>query len=384
MSAQWDDGATAGLQTNDIVHQVWDSNLVPHGYIITTRIYWLNDSTLLFAADKGSKSATVVTSSRIPWLYFWHLGDKPHPIGDDPQEATHFYRAARGIICFQQRKIDPETGIASKVLMKGPPGEEREILPWRGLTVEKDGVPSNGYGFVEDVDCEQFADPAMAGRIYETDARRRYYVDRAPYPPGLPPFVGENPVLMKSDGTDREVLPNSPDEFGGVYSRTFENVFWSLENPLGSALRGGPIVDGFAKWQGNNCLALWRIDPASGDTGRRCVPFGPWAGHHVEGSKHNVALVGLIPTVRGLFLTSYDYTDGSDEHVGASGLYMMEPNTLRRVLAGYILQANVSPSGCRIAFSYGPNRATRRFGTPGSWTIAVIDVCSATVQPGKN
>jgi len=151
---------TEGLHTNDVIHQVWDSSLVPHGTIVSTEIYWLDNSTLLFAADKDPKPAAGTNPIRVPWLFLWRLGEKPQPVGEDPQEATHFYRAAGGIACFQQKKIAPTTGQTAKVLMKGPPGEERETPPWKWLTVQHDGVPSNGEGGVaiEDIDCGQWPD----------------------------------------------------------------------------------------------------------------------------------------------------------------------------------------------------------------------------------
>lgn len=372
-----DSQSDKGLHTNETIRQVWDSRLYPYGDTLNTVIYWLDDSTLLFMADKNPKPATPEDApKRTPWLYLWRLGEKPRPIGEDPQEATRFYRAARGIVCYQQKKIDPETGKTSILLMKGPPGQEREAPPWKRLTVENDGVTSNGVGFVEDIDCEQFADRAMAGRIYATDTYRRYYVDRAPYPPGLPPAVGENPILMKSDGSDRKVLPIPPEEFGGVHFHTFEDVIWSLESPLGSALRGGSVIDGFVKWKNTNCLALWRIDPASSSTERGCIPFGPWSGQAIDPSHGSSASITLVPTAKGLFFASTKYTDSNNpEHVGASGFYKLENGAVRRVLAGYLVNASVSPDGCRVAFVYGPNWATTRFGTPGSWTIAAIDLC---------
>jgi hypothetical protein len=241
------------------------------------------------------------------------------------------------------------------------------------------GLPRNGRpGYVEDIDCEQFADPAMAGRVYSTDSYRRHYVERTAYPQGLPPAPGENPILMKSDGSDRKVLAIPPDEFGGIYSRTFEDVFWSLESSLGAGprFRGGPMVDGFEKWKRTNCLALWRIDPESGSAERQCIPFGPWSGHMVDASRRSSALLHLVPTAEGLLLESLNYLDSlSESHVGPSGLYQIASGAPRRVLAGYVADSSVSPNGCRVAFIYGPNIKTQRYGTPGSWTIAAIDLC---------
>jgi hypothetical protein len=369
-----------GLHTNATIQRIWDSGLRPDGDGLATWISWVDESTLLFVAKKRNPKPT--TADGIPdiaWLYLWRLGERPQPHGDDPGEGLWFYRAARGIVCFQQKKIDPATGKASAVLKIGPPGAEREAPLWRPMG-PKDGGPFNVRGSIEDSDCENFADPAMAGRIYETDYYRHYYLDRTAWPPGLPPAVGESPALVKSDGSNRRVLPIPPEEIGSVYLRSFDNAFWTLEDPLGSALRGGPMVDGFQKWRTTNCLAVWRIDPASGSTDRRCLPFGPWSGQVVDATHGTPAVLNLVPTAKGLFFTSTHYSGDAPDHVGSSGLYRLESGVVQRVLVGYIHHASPSPSGCRVALIYGPNWASRSYGTPGSWTIVAIDLCSSTEQ----
>jgi hypothetical protein len=372
MDAQSD----GGLRTNETVHQIWDSGLYPYGDTVSTVIYWLDDSTLLFMADKNPKPATPKDApNRTPWLYLWRLGEKPRPLGEDPQEASRFYRAARGTVCFQQKKIEPATGKTSEVMMKGPPGQEQEAAPWN---IRLPGVPLNGTpGNIEPIDCELFADTSMAGRVFTTDSYHRYYLDRADT--YLPPAVGENPVLMKSDGSDRKVLPIPPEEVGVIYFRTFDNIFWTMEDPTGVALRsrGSPMIDGFQNWKAKNCLAVWRIDPISGATDRRCAPFGPWSGQMVDASNGVASMISLVPTAKGLFFTSKHYVDSVKEHAWPSGLYKLENSAPKRVLAGYMQHATPSPNGCRIAFVYGPNWITHEYGTPGSWTIAAIDVCSS-------
>jgi hypothetical protein len=364
---------TARLQPNEIIHQIWDSGLFPHGEASTTTIYWLDESTLLFVADKDPKPAKPLGNPpRTPWLYLWRLGEKPQPYGADPEEASKFYRAARGSVCFQQKKIDPVTGKTSEVLMVGLPGQEHEAPLW---DINRKGQPSNGNN-IEPGDCEQFADPAMAGRLFMTDSYRHYYLDRGAYPSGFPLAAGDNPVLMKSDGSFRKILPIPPEEFAYVYFRTFENVFWIMAEPAGStALRGGPLVSGFAQWKTTDCLAIWRVDPEFRSADRRCIPFGPWSGR--EGTP---AMISLVPTARGLFFTSTNYVYGPPDQAGPSGLYKLENGAPQLVLSGYVQRAASSPSGCRVAFIYGPNWLTHEFGTPGSWTIAVIDLCASGPQ----
>jgi hypothetical protein len=301
-NAQSDEAVQAqGLHTNDTVRQVWEAGVNPFGEI-STSIYWVDNSTLLFSARNGPKPVSLQDAANSsPSLYLWKLGESPRPLGDNSE--TSFYRGARGIVCYRQSKIDPKNGETSKVWMVGPPGGERET----SLSEARSGSPLNASpNHVEIVDCEAFADPAMKGRIYATDSNRRYYIDRTAFPPGLPTAAGENPVLMKADGSERRQLPIPPEEVGGIYFRTFENVFRTLENPtgFGPAFRGGPAVDGFQKWKTTNCLALRRIDPASGATDRMCIPFGLWSGLPIDASHGSSALITLIPTAAGLFFTS--------------------------------------------------------------------------------
>lgn len=373
---------TEGLRTNNVIHQVWDSRLNPYANGTNTFIFWLDDSRILFAADKEPKPAKLNdTWVQRPWLFLWQLGEKPRPHGNDPGEASGFYRAARGEVCFQQQKIGP-TPEESEALMKGPPGKERETAPWN---MRQKGLPLNGVpGDIETIDCDQYVDPAMVGRAFTTDSRRKYYLDRASDPPGLPPTVGENPVLMRSDGSDRQTLPIPPEEVGSIYSRAFDDVFWILESSYAPGVRGGGPIDSYQKWKTTNCLAVWRVDPASGSTERRCIPYGPWSGREYGASGHGSPLISLVPTANGLFFTSTDYADGSAKRVGASGLYKLENATAQRVLGGYLQHATPSPSGCRVAFVYGPNWESHAAGTPGAWTIAAVDVCRPEPAPKIN
>ena len=384
-NAQSDETVQAqGLHTNDTVRQVWNSGLDALGSETITYIYWLDNSTLLFKARNGPKPASLEDAANVAkhavWLYLWKLGESPRPVSENP-EGVIFYQGARGIVCYQQSKIDPKTGRTSKIWMMGTPGNERET----SFSDERRGSPVNGPpSHIEVVDCVPFVDPAMAGRIYATDSNHHHYIDRTAFPPGLPAAAGESPALMKADGSERKKLPIPPEEIGSIYFRTFQNVFWTVEDPHGFVLRGGPAVDGFQKWKTTNCLALWRIDPASGAADRMCIPFGPWSGLPIDASHGSSALITLIPTAAGLFFTSTKYTDSKDpEHVGASGLYKLENGTPRRVLAGYLDQAIPSPNGCRVAFIYGPNWSTRVYGKPGSWTVAALDVCAAAREQAK-
>jgi hypothetical protein len=64
-NAQSDEAVQAqGLHTNDTVRQVWEAGVNPFGEI-STSIYWVDNSTLLFSARNGPKPVSLQDAGRI-------------------------------------------------------------------------------------------------------------------------------------------------------------------------------------------------------------------------------------------------------------------------------------------------------------------------------
>jgi hypothetical protein len=61
---------------------------------------------------------------------------------------------------------------------------------------------------------------------------------------------------------------------------------------------------------------------------------------------------------------------------GPAGLYELRNCKVRQVLRGFLISPTVSPSGCKVIFGYIADEFAACYGTPGSPTIAVVDLCS--------
>ena len=145
------------------------------------------------------------------------------------------------------------------------------------------------------------------------------------------------------------------------------------------AFRGGPAVDGFQKWKTTNCLALWRIDPASGATDRMCIPFGLWSGLPIDASHGSSALITLIPTAAGLFFTSTKIygQQGSRACRSVGPLQARKWRGAPRSCPAISIKQFHRRTGTGWPSYMVRIGRTRVYGKPGSWTVAALDVCTS-------
>lgn len=349
------------IPISDNIRAVWHSGLYRKREV-AAGIYWLDDETILVSANNGPKPSTrEALREAVDWLYVWRIGDKPWPYGSDPQLAARSYCGARGEVRYQWEAKDPTTGSTSRMGRQGPIGKEREV-PFRdALSLGRTENPLS----IEKIDCEVYADPAMAGRHYVTDPEHRFYLDFGKDPTlAAVHAASEEPlVLINSNGSDRTELPisNASVRAASVYYRQFESVFYVFNG----ILTVSPI-NRLEQWRGSNCWPIWRIDPQAAKTEKLCIPFGPWAGVAHGGQ---ATAIELAPTMAGLFFSS-NHIKASEEH----GFYLLRDGRVTRVLSGAVWSPITSPNGCRVAFVHIPNDEAER---PLSSDIVVIDVCSA-------
>jgi hypothetical protein len=347
------------IPVNETIRAVWDSGLSTESAL--SAIYWLDNNTLIFSANDGSKPRTPgQIRTRETWLYLWRLGEKPQPYGTDPHGAARSYHcAARGEVTFHQDIVDPKTGAVSRTRWVGPPGRERGTAPVKGLPVGRANNPLT----IERTDCEIYSDPAMPGKDYVTDSEHRFYIDFGLHQDLAAVHAKPDApiVLMRADQSGRVELPisNALAGSGAVHFHTFDDVFYLWNGNL----QASPI-NHFAIWRETNCWPIWRIDPQTANTERFCIPFGPWSGIH-----GGATALELAPTRAGLFFSA-NSINAKDE----SGFYRLDNGVVSRIFPGDVWSLIVSPNGCRIAFTRPDNDQS----IPGAFwsSVIVMEVCS--------
>lgn len=88
-------------------------------------------------------------------------------------------------------------------------------------------------------------------------------------------------------------------------------------------------------WKQNNCWAYWLVWP-DGKTKRDCIPHGEWVGGSIS----------LVMTKKGAFFSS------SNPDLKRAGGYLISDGKVSRLMRGFLMFPDVSPNGCRVAFSY--------------------------------
>lgn len=351
------------IRPDDIVHRVWNSGL----YADPERgrqIFWVDDSTILFRANKDPKPRTnLEAQAREELLYLWRLGEKPKTHGVNPREAAATYCAARGNVSYHQNIVDPLTGAKKRTRWLGPPGQEREVPPWK---VPPGGDPVNNRQLIPPSDCELYSDLAMTGFDYVTDPDRRFYIVLGARPNPLRPELKEQLVLRRVDGTTRVSLPIARHENAVQYD--VSNGTFLVYRRVIVDSDSGPFPNDFDEWRKSNCWPIWRIDPETAKVEQKCIPYGAWIGDPPP-SKRSGATVNLIPTKAGFFI-SYSRLRG------VSGLYKLEDGSVRNIFGGEAVDPVISPNGCRVAFTYFPNYDVYKLGSPVFSTVVAIDVCS--------
>ena len=116
---------------------------------------------------------------------------------------------------------------------------------------------------------------------------------------------------------------------------------------------------------------LWLLHP-NGTLDKIFSPEGKvWAGSQGAGHKEQFSWSSPYVTKRGLFFveTSMPKVDGSEK----AGGYILDGDTPRRVVRGFLSWGTVSPDGCRLAFS--TNKRQQHIPDEQRFKLQVIDVC---------
>jgi|GEM_PF-4469086 len=137
---------------------------------------------------------------------------------------------------------------------------------------------------------------------------------------------------------------------------------------------GGPNPKKQRKiWKESNCLPAWWVWPG-GRTEKECIPYGFWA----EGASWTA-----IPTAKGLLIVTLN-NDGS----GREGIYLFNSTAKLQLISGWVKLGsknnglNLSPSGCKLAFSYGPDINSQKIVGRGASTTRILDLCSGSPPKG--
>lgn len=93
-----------------------------------------------------------------------------------------------------------------------------------------------------------------------------------------------------------------------------------------------------------------------------------------------IGWTGFVLTKKGVFLISR--TADGYAAAGKSGGYLLEGDSVKRLIVGLLDNATVSPNGCKVAFVHvlhsqaGADSAQAlRIGKSGSRTLKMIDLC---------
>jgi len=126
-------------------------------------------------------------------------------------------------------------------------------------------------------------------------------------------------------------------------------------------------------WKESNCLPAWWVWPG-GRTEKECIPFGFWA----RGADWSP-----IPTAKGLLIATKN-EDGS----GREGIYLFSGGERRHLVSGWVELGgknnglNLSPSGCKLAFGYGPDINSQKIVGRGASTTRILDLCNGSPPKG--
>ena len=348
--------ASSTVPLLDPPYRIWQAEtFIIDARGFTTRIYWLNDETLVFAGY--TEQATTRTFRNVGRkIFLWKLGDVPHPYQTQTWDEFGFC-AEDGVIAYSLR---PPDGVKFAVNeMRGALGEEVEVPISK---VPPATGPLSDAARTEDTKCRRYTDPRMVGRLWVADATRRFYLDFGAI--GWP-RVPQNVVLQRADGTEQIELPLSfPEPMPScTHSPNFVSEFLAWDCIAGS---NGAIQS----WRESGCWPVWKIALPGGAIEKICIPYGPWVGATFE----------IVPTKAGMFFMSLAGSGKDGYSAGEAGFYRMQNGSLKRVLSGLIEHIRISPSGCKVAFVYAPYFMAKLFDPlvkgPDRSKVVVIDVCS--------
>jgi hypothetical protein len=338
--------------------RLWDSGLYP--VPSPEPVQWLDEDTIVLRGDLSGKPDSATTAlHRETHIVLWHLGEPP-VLQDDPRWAESrmaLLCAADGELVYSIGLDSPKPGTSVMRVAAGPPGELRErTLPVdeRGATHKIQGLHPVGRIVGLRPSCDPVSDPRMQGQVWATDAAGRYYLEFGDLGHAR---AGTDIVLQPQGGA---VTPTSLDLTGHdvdaacTQYATFTGLFYLRRcNGFRQAARDPTACPGF-----------WTVTPATGRLEQHCLTADDWLAR---------ADIDLAPTRQ--FVTFATQAGITRDDVGEAGLYAILSGRTRRLIAGILGPLAVSPSGCRLAFSYARTPDDMAFGTPGRHSIIAIDLC---------
>ncbi len=351
-------------------HPYWDAHLYPIENI--DRFFWVDDETIAFEAYTGPKPRDFAEASqRTSAIYVWRLGEAPRIY---VKHRGGLICAANGWISYALQAFTPERGVHVTAVIEGPLGSEKEMRFPSAKPTAGPGVAGDWLTIDPAEECAPPAvDPAMAGHEWVTNSGRHFGLDFGPlvyeadrYGPTKPADIDKRqpPIaLIQLGGNNRIDLPilNTQAVSFCTHYHRFDEAFLIWDCQGIGLYRDTPRL-----WrEHNDCWPVWRLFPADKRIDDMCLPHGDWAGNGVE----------LVPTKVGLDFVSQKPGSGAMDP-GPAGLYELRGGRVRRILPGFITNATVSPSGCKVIFGYVADQSAARYGTPGSPTIIAADLCS--------
>jgi hypothetical protein len=106
-------------------------------------------------------------------------------------------------------------------------------------------------------------------------------------------------------------------------------------------------------------IAAWVLR-TDGSVSKLVIPTGPWSGG---------ASLAPYPTAKGLVFVSTAVGKGGE------GIYLVDEQKPRRLLAGHVAAVGVSPDGCLLAFSSAPSADRDRADPANRRTLKAVDLC---------
>jgi len=210
------------------------------------------------------------------------------------------------------------------------------------------------------VRCVPEPHAAMSGRAWLRDSIDGVYLDLGPWPNGKEDArkLGE-PFHLVEVATGRRIkLPITAAQSNhacAVYdAANYQFVLWDCsENPIRTLPKTG-------------CTKIWKIDPATANIDRICLPAGPWSGRKIS----------LIAARPGIFLIHYYKNDATEiGDTGTAGLYRLKDGRVDRVLPGQLIQHHLSPNGCKLAFYHAWSPYDVHPSHEVSPRVRAIDLC---------
>jgi hypothetical protein len=195
--------------------------------------------------------------------------------------VVEHYCAARGEVSYYQNVVDPTTGSTSRIRWVGSPCEERQAAPLIRPTRREAVVAGNLPQFIEPVDCEIFANPAMADLSYVTDSQHRHFLVFGSN--WGTPVSTDHLFLTNADGSGRIGLPIYRGDVSTALYRTFDPAFfvWNASLSDTPASAQAPLVNSFRKWRETKYWPFWRVETETKKVERICIPYGAGSSHRI-------------------------------------------------------------------------------------------------------